>query len=170
MASDSGIVRTQSGRETYAPDGLLETASQPHPREASAATNGFSDTDTKVDDGYLDQEGKEAAEDGLDAKDSSSSEDGEYEPISPGDRETLKRLATQLSRSRSQYSQTRRNSTATAAGSALERQDTIAGLQLDDPVLDPNSPKFDLVSWRKYAATTCLDRDLTTPISTNTCA
>jgi len=146
MAPNTGIVRTQSGRDTYAPDGVNDEASDEirdeRTRQASSATLGLSDSDTKTADGYLDSEGKEAAEKSPERD--SSSEDGIFEPINAGDEAVLRRLASQLSRSQSQYSQGRRASTP---GSALERQDTLAGLEVTDPLFDPNSPKFDLYKY-----------------------
>ncbi|KAK3109273.1 hypothetical protein LTR53_017651, partial [Teratosphaeriaceae sp. CCFEE 6253] len=144
----SGIVRTQSGRETYAPDGIttagvLSEKQEEYERKASSATLGLSDTDTKAADGYLDPEGNEAAEGSLER--SSSSEDGVFEPINAEDGAVLRKLASQLSRSQSKYSQSRRSSTA--GNSALERQDTLAGLEVGDPVFDPNSPQFDLYKY-----------------------
>ncbi|TKA74913.1 hypothetical protein B0A55_03757 [Friedmanniomyces simplex] len=147
MASNTGIVRTQSGRDTYAADGLTSDGASgekrdDRTRQASSATLGLSDSETRTADGYLDSEGKEAAE--KSSERTSSSEGGIYEPINAGDEAVLRRLASQLSRSQSQYSQTRRGSTA---NSALERQDTLAGLEIGDPILDPNSPKFDLYKY-----------------------
>ncbi|KAK1004547.1 hypothetical protein LTR54_007546 [Friedmanniomyces endolithicus] len=106
MAPNTGIVRTQSGRDTYAPDGVNDEASDEirdeRTRQASSATLGLSDSDTRTADGYLDSDGKEAAEKSPERD--SSSEDGVFEPINAGDEAVLRRLASQLSRSQSQYS------------------------------------------------------------------
>ncbi|KAK5688623.1 hypothetical protein LTS10_000601 [Elasticomyces elasticus] len=147
MASPTGIIRTQSGRATYAPDGITEDRISDEKQDdftrQSSATLGASDSEAKAAETYIDKEGIEAAEEPLDT--SSSSENGFYEPINPGDEAVLRRLATQLSRTQSSYSQSRRSSTAGA--SALERQDTVAGLEVTDPVFDPNSSKFDLYKY-----------------------
>ncbi|RDW88005.1 putative ABC1 transport protein [Coleophoma cylindrospora] len=61
----------------------------------------------------------------------------EFEPIRVGDREDLERIAsnfTGLSRT-------------TTGNHALERIDTLYGVNLGDPVLDPRSPEFDLYKW-----------------------
>ncbi|KAK0325334.1 hypothetical protein LTR82_003617 [Friedmanniomyces endolithicus] len=147
MAPNTGIVRSHSGRNTYAPDGVTNDEASDETRDdrirqASSATLGLSDSDTRTADGYLDSEGKEAAEKSPERD--SSSEGGIFEPINVGDEAVLRRLASQLSRTQSRYSQDRRNSTA---GSALERQDTLAGLEVTDPMFDPSSPKFDLYKY-----------------------
>ena len=111
---------------------------------ASSTTNGLSDTETKTEDHYLDLAGKEAIEDSSDRKDSSDSSSGLYEPINAGDEQVLRRLATQLSRSQSQYS---RRSSTYGADQALERKGTLEGVEIGDPVLDPNSPQFDLYKY-----------------------
>ena len=72
-----------------------------------------------------------------------SSASGTFEPIHAGDRQALTRLATQLSRTQSQYSSRQSN----AESHDLERLDTLQGLEENDPRLDPNSPKFDLYKW-----------------------
>ena len=66
-----------------------------------------------------------------------------FQRISPSERDTLARLASQISRSQTMYS--RRN--AVSADSRLQRKDTLDGLDMNDPVYDPNSPSFDLYKW-----------------------
>ena len=36
-----------------------------------------------------------------------------------------------------------------ADGSQIERQDTLAGVNVDDPVLDPSKPEFDVYKWAR---------------------
>ncbi|PQE29880.1 ATP-binding cassette transporter protein [Rutstroemia sp. NJR-2017a WRK4] len=61
-----------------------------------------------------------------------------FEPIRAGDREQLQRIASQFGGS--QISRTVTNAD-------LERRDTLAGVKLGDPVLDPSSPEFDVYKW-----------------------
>lgn len=100
-------------------------------------------TTLQYDHDYLDKEGIEEAEKPMERKESSSSSSGVYEPINAGDDEVLTRLASHFSRTQSQYS--RQSSSATVP--QLERKDTLAGLEINDPVFDPNSPKFDLYKY-----------------------
>ena len=99
---------------------------------------------------YITEDGIEKAEGEADYKyrgGSSSSEDGEYDPLPPGDRAELRRLATTL-RSKSYLSQGQGSTNDTNADpEALERKDTLYGLELNDEVFDPNSQKFDLYKW-----------------------
>ncbi len=59
----------------------------------------------------------------------------QYEPIHSGDREELHRIATQITRSR------------TNTSGELERRDTLAGVNVGDPVLNPTSSTFDIYKW-----------------------
>lgn len=145
MSSNGGIIRTESGRQTYAPDGLVSSESNTNPLtvNASSATRSTSNTSDTLQpepsgDSYVDSEGKEIDEP-IDSDESFADKDAAYEPIQPGDRETLMRLAT----NRSQLS----HSHTTSTGNDLERRDTLAGIELGDPILDPNSPQFDLYKW-----------------------
>lgn len=101
---------------------------------------------------YITAEGKEAVEEPvgeLDRKYSSSS-DGQFEAIHPGDAAVLQRLAS-TRRSQSYYS-SRRPSVGTAEAQdseALERKGTLDGLELSDEVFDPKSEKFDMTKWIK---------------------
>ncbi|CZR53514.1 probable ABC1 transport protein [Phialocephala subalpina] len=65
----------------------------------------------------------------------------EFEPINAGDKDELHRIATSLGGSVA-LARTR-----TGASSGLERQDTLAGVNIGDPVLDPKSPEFDTYKW-----------------------
>lgn len=67
----------------------------------------------------------------------------QFEPIGPGDREELQRIATTFS-GRAALSRTN-----TAVSGGLSRQDTLAGVSLGDPVLDPGSPEFDAYKWSR---------------------
>lgn len=152
MSSTGGIIRTESGRQTYLPDGLDENAPVRGNSEAlSSATsktlNGVESPSAAGEARYITSEGKEAAEDPIYASDSPDASTGNgFEPIHSGDAGTLTRLASQLSRNQSFYS--RRASTA--EGSNLERSTTLDGLQRGQDELDPSSPKFDLYKWIRY--------------------
>ncbi|KAH9821366.1 ZEB2-regulated ABC transporter 1-like [Teratosphaeria destructans] len=129
MAAGTGIIRSASGRETYAPDGIISSETSRHPSH--------DDVDEKTPpEGYFDEKGQELIEEPSGAETSSS----ENDYILPEERENLRRLASHLSRTQSHYSRR----TSVSANTGLERQDTLAGLELDDPALDPDSPKFDL--------------------------
>ncbi|KAH7413485.1 putative ABC transporter CDR4 [Cadophora sp. MPI-SDFR-AT-0126] len=67
----------------------------------------------------------------------------EFEPVRPGDREELHRIASTFS-GRSPMSRTN-----TALSAPLERPDTLAGVNVGDPVLDPGSPEFDVYKWSR---------------------
>lgn len=152
MSSTGGIIRTESGRQTYLPDGLDENAPVRVNSEAlSSATsktlNGTESPNATNQAQYITSEGKEAAEDPIYPSDSPDlSSANAFEPIHSGDAGTLTRLASQLSRNQSFYS--RRASTAD--GSNLERSHTLDGLQRGQDELDPSSPKFDLYKWIRY--------------------
>ncbi|KAK4544573.1 hypothetical protein LTR36_004145 [Oleoguttula mirabilis] len=137
-----GIVRTVSGRETYAADGLDSNSSTQHSSEPfTRTTTGTSDTEVAPDTDdhdYIDKEGKEEAEESPIALRRTNTVD-HYEPINVGDDNALRQLATRLSRNKSYRS--------TSEGGDLERRNTIDGLEAGDPVLDPTNPKFDLNKW-----------------------
>ncbi|KAF4631295.1 hypothetical protein G7Y89_g6838 [Cudoniella acicularis] len=67
----------------------------------------------------------------------------QFEPIHAGDREELHRIASEFSGSVA-LARTRTN-----ASSGLERRDTLAGVEIGDPVLNPNSPEFDIYKWSR---------------------
>ncbi|KAK5138566.1 hypothetical protein LTR08_000154 [Meristemomyces frigidus] len=142
-----GIVRTESGRTTYAPDGLETAPITHHASNAfTGSTSGTSDTEVAPDTAehdYIDKEGKEAEESPMAIQRTRTVDRESYEPIMAGDEQVLRRLATGLSRNQSHRS-TRRSS---VDGGDVVRQNTIDGLELDDPVLDPSSPKFSLHLW-----------------------
>lgn len=65
----------------------------------------------------------------------------EFQPISAGDRDELQRIASSFAGAGG--SLTRTSTTA----SALERKDTLYGVDIGDPVLDPKSPEFNPYKW-----------------------
>lgn len=70
-----------------------------------------------------------------------------FEPIIIGDREELHRIATEFGGS-SPVSRAPTNAT-----SRLERNDTLAGVNIGDSVLDPSSPDFDIYKWTRMFVT-----------------
>ena len=156
MSSTGGIIRTASGRDTYLPDGLGDASIRGNSETLSSATSktlndGESPmaTTTTTEPHYLTSDGKEAAEDPIDIADSrDGSTANVFEPIHAGDAGVLTRLASQVYRNQSYYGSRR---ASTAGGSELERTDTLAGLEGGQDELDPNSPKFDLYKWIRYA-------------------
>lgn len=152
MSSTGGIIRTESGRQTYHPDGIEEgtparVGSMALSSETSKTLNDNESPSVASRPQYITEEGKEAAEEPIDISRSQDASPGDsFEPINTGDAGTLTRLASQLSRSQSFY--TRRGSSA--ANTDLERRNTLEGLEMGDPQLDPNSPKFDLYKWIRF--------------------
>lgn len=67
-----------------------------------------------------------------------------FEPIRTEDRAQLQRLATELSYQPS-YSLNR----LASRESTLERRDTLQGVEIGDPVLDPKSDQFDAYKWAR---------------------
>jgi ATP-binding cassette subfamily G (WHITE) protein 2 (PDR) len=70
---------------------------------------------------------------------SATARERQFEPIRAGDREELQRLASTLGRTESYIS----------TPDALQRVDTLAGIQIGDSVLDPTSPDFDVYKWAR---------------------
>ncbi|TVY15202.1 ZEB2-regulated ABC transporter 1 [Lachnellula arida] len=66
-----------------------------------------------------------------------------FEPVRYGDREELHRIASEFGGS------VALSRTHTRGSSALERVDTLHGVKLGDPVLDPSSPDFDVYKWTR---------------------
>jgi ATP-binding cassette subfamily G (WHITE) protein 2 (PDR) len=66
-----------------------------------------------------------------------------FEPILPGDKEALTRLASNFSAAGGSLTRT------DTRGSELQRSDTLAGIQIGDAVLDPRSPEFDVYKWSR---------------------
>ncbi|KAG4429722.1 GTPase-activating protein [Cadophora sp. M221] len=67
----------------------------------------------------------------------------QFEPVTSRDREELHRIASTFS-GRNALSRTN-----TALSAPLERPDTLAGVNIGDPVLDPGSPEFDVYKWSR---------------------
>lgn len=73
----------------------------------------------------------------------------EFEPIQPGDRQQLYRLASVMSQ-KSRPSADRRSTT----DYGLERKDTLAGVEVGNAVLDPSSDQFDSYKWARMLVRT----------------
>jgi ATP-binding cassette subfamily G (WHITE) protein 2 (PDR) len=154
MSSTGGIIRTESGRDTYLPDGIGYDDHAPHRVDSEALSSATSKTLNETESPsaasrpqYLTSDGKEAAEDPIDRLESRGATTGDYfEPINAGDDGILTRLASQVSRNQSYYS--RRASTT--GNTDLERTNTLEGLERGKDELDPSSPKFDLYKWIRY--------------------
>jgi len=73
----------------------------------------------------------------------SARERRQFEPIRSGDREELQRIASTFGGS------VALQRSMTSQSDALERKDTLAGIQLGDAVLDPASPEFDVYKWSR---------------------
>jgi len=65
-----------------------------------------------------------------------------FEPIGSGDREELKRIASNFGGNAELVRTATRIST-------LERRDTLAGINFGDAVLDPSSKEFDVYKWAR---------------------
>ena len=118
----TGIIRTLSGRETYAPDGLQGGLTH----ESSFDTEPSSRTVSEGDMTYAPIQPK--ARDNSESTFAASRRQS-YSSIHPSEHDVLTRLATQ----------------------ELSRQDTLVNLEYNDPSLDPNDKSFDLYKWlRKF--------------------
>jgi len=91
----------------------------------------------------INQDTDGAALETTDTYTSSSGEERAFEPITSEDRAHLQRIASTFGGS---VALARSN---TAASSKLERRDTLAGVELGDPVLDPASPEFNVYKWAR---------------------
>ncbi|EEA27208.1 ABC multidrug transporter, putative [Talaromyces marneffei ATCC 18224] len=85
-------------------------------------------------------------EDKISSSDALNSSDddfpGKFEPVRPGDREELTRIASSIS--------SRRPSTLSRRDSApITRMDTIDEMALEDPRIDPRDEKFDAYLWSR---------------------
>jgi hypothetical protein len=123
------------------------------PQRTENILSGTSSDDKTVNDSYPEEEIERPAM--LPSHSSTDVEDGdlkriqtsksvrdrrEFEPIHSGDRAELTRIASQFGGSV--------GTIRTHTGS-LERRDTLAGVNIGDPVLDPNSPEFDVYKWSR---------------------
>ncbi|KAL0259352.1 hypothetical protein SLS55_005088 [Diplodia seriata] len=150
-----GIVRTTSGRESYAPDGLSDDAivqredveevpfvedvedsggyapirTGPHHHASYGSTSDFEKPGTS----------------------SSEDEPGPtYVPITSEDEPELKRIATEMSR-RPSFARRRTSASHFADPTRrLSRVSTLAGITPESPELDPSSGKFDLYKWLRF--------------------
>ena len=68
-----------------------------------------------------------------------------FEPINTGDRAELHRIASSFGGSVALS----RTATNLTSRSALERKDTLYGVNVGDEVLDPRSPEFDPYKWAR---------------------
>lgn len=66
-----------------------------------------------------------------------------FEPILSGDRAELTRIASNFSSTGDSIARTN------TRRSELQRRDTLAGVELHDEVLNPNSPEFDAYKWTR---------------------
>jgi hypothetical protein len=73
----------------------------------------------------------------------SARETRQFEPIRTGDAEELTRIASSFEGAGGSITRT------STARSGLQRRDTLAGVNLGDPVLDPKSPEFDPYKWAR---------------------
>ncbi|TVY84470.1 ZEB2-regulated ABC transporter [Lachnellula suecica] len=83
-----------------------------------------------------------------------STRERQYEPINIGDREELHRIASSFGGS------VGLRRTKTSGSSALQRNDTLAGVEIGDPVLDPSSPEFDMYKWLRMMMKLINDNDV----------
>ncbi|EED19626.1 ABC multidrug transporter, putative [Talaromyces stipitatus ATCC 10500] len=97
-------------------------------------------------EGYYNQTEKSKEEDEIRRTEGLNPSDDEpptvFEPVRPGDREELTRIASFLS-SRRPSTLGRRDS------AAITRMDTIDEMALEDPRIDPGNPKFDAYLWSR---------------------
>lgn len=73
----------------------------------------------------------------------STRERHQFEPVTTRDRDELQRIASAFS-GKGGLSRTN-----TGISGTLERLDTLAGVNIGDPVLDPDSPEFDVYKWSR---------------------
>ena len=130
-----GTAGSSDGHEENDHTDPQRTASTPNITDFGKFTIGNASSAEGTD--YFDKDGKEDIEDLPGRKRSRSTSHSRDETINPIDAGIIRRLAT---RTRTQSY----HGSSTVESDALERKDTIAGLGMDDPVLDPNSPQFDL--------------------------
>lgn len=138
-----------------APDGFAEpyfdnTQSQNAIFNAETPSHVAPGTSETIKDGsgdYFDAGGREKAE-SLEKVQTQS-----YDAFSPEDVENIRRIA-----SRPTFS----SRASTYRSDGLERKDTLAGLELGDPVFDPNSSSFDLHKYLRMTMKILDDEDIKT--------
>lgn len=125
-----GIVRSASGRETYAPDGLSsseeemaasEAASQRYAPITEHIRRNSSDTEKGFDEDFAMATRSKSFAENMDSD----------------DKHQLNKILTSLSR----------HQPSRGRSSSLHRKDTISGLAEDDPVFDPSNKDFDLYKY-----------------------
>ncbi|KAJ9634936.1 hypothetical protein H2199_008800 [Coniosporium tulheliwenetii] len=120
---------------TYYPDGV--TLGPSEDATDSCTTSEYGDTEPEVQ-----QEPTFIPIGGTEDTTGLSTQDESY--INPEGRAEIHSIATRTQSFR--ISQTRSNKPIGSV-SDLERQDTLAGVEIGNPVLDPNSPEFDIYKW-----------------------
>jgi len=108
--------------------------------------------------------GRNESVDQYNSREETESEDVEelpshqFEPIHAGDRQQLVRLASSYrTTSLNRHSSVGRRSSI--QNNDLERKDTLAGVEIGDPVLDPSSDKFDAYKWARMLMRTLDEED-----------
>lgn len=137
-----GIVRSASGRETYAPDGLGVPAKEKEEHEEMAASEETSPATSEryapITQHINQSRNSSETEKGSDDDFAMASRSKSFaENMQSDDKHELNRILTSLSR---------RQTTS----SDLQRKDTISGLEHDDPVFDPGSKDFDLYKYLRF--------------------
>ncbi|KAF5016650.1 hypothetical protein F66182_11606, partial [Fusarium sp. NRRL 66182] len=96
---------------------------------------------------HLHEKHQRQDEDEISSSDAPNSSDddfpGKFEPVRPGDREELTRIASSLSSSRRPSIRGRRDS------APITRMDTVDEMALEDPRIDPGNNKFDPYLWSR---------------------
>lgn len=129
----SGIIRTSSGRETYAPDGL-GTPSKEYEEEIASSSRAASERYAPIT-GQVKRHNSSDTEKGDDGGFAMATRSKSFaENMGSDDKDELNRIFTALSRKQT-------------GGSTLQRKDTITGLSDDDPVFDPDNKDFDLYKY-----------------------
>ncbi|KAE9968334.1 hypothetical protein BLS_005903 [Venturia inaequalis] len=131
-----GIIRTASGHETYAPDGL-GTPQREYEEEIAPSEDPSRATSERYAPitGHLYRRNSSDTEKGSDEDFTMATRSKSFtENMDTDDKDKLNRILTSLSQH-----QTR--------SSTLRRNDTISGLKEDDPVFDPSHKDFDLYKY-----------------------
>ncbi|TLD22621.1 ABC-2 type transporter [Venturia nashicola] len=129
-----GIIRTASGRETYAPDGLGTPAKEYEEEKATSdeASRATSERYAPIT-GHIHRRNSSDTERGSDEDMAMATRSKSFaEHMDTDDKDELNRILTSLSQHKSR------------SRSSLQRKDTITGLNADDPILDPGNKDFDL--------------------------
>ncbi|EGP83324.1 ABC transporter [Zymoseptoria tritici IPO323] len=144
------IPRPEQGNIYVEAENAARTPSGAQESQLSGSTPGINTAD-HADDSYLTANGREAAESINDDKKSSGFNSDDDQPINAEERNILRRLATNSRRSMNNTNED---------PEALQRTGTLDGLGMDDPVFDPNSPRFDLYKWLKLTLKLVNDEDI----------